>query len=534
MQADSLKLGVQAARAGEYQKAQAYFIEVVKSDPDSEKGWLYLGHCLEEQDKKLYCYEMVLKLNPQNQEAKRAIASFGEKPVANLKGQDTDKKQTAVEKSTVTPVPERKKQPANKKKSKSFPLWLLSGIGVGVLVCFGLVAFGMLQSISNGFSTTILPTPTPVLLSVSEKTVSRTPDKDILITPSVTPTRTPRPTQTLVATETPFPSLTPGIMSDTGFSGSILYWDQFIEQNPENADAYYRRAKLHRESAVAVGGRDAYVAKLDLALKDIDRAIALQSDLGDYYSLRENIYSALMSGFDYQVDYAYLNRIGLDNSQKALQLGTSAENAERTPIINMIASLQCERALSELQKLMAQTPSNERAYGGLLHIQSRAYACLGRLNDAIKSVDQSMFNNVNLEYKKQLKVIYLYQTGKYEEALSLLNELIACCENAYGYRYYWRAAINYELGRKELVDDDLMIGMARTWDKGGVLPYVKAQLALEDGRKQDAIQLLQFAEATLDPTFNTLRRKIQRQLATLGAKPLEIQVAVPYQATPIP
>jgi len=45
METDAFKLGVQAARAGDYKTAQTYFIQVVKANPNSEKGWLYLGHC---------------------------------------------------------------------------------------------------------------------------------------------------------------------------------------------------------------------------------------------------------------------------------------------------------------------------------------------------------------------------------------------------------------------------------------------------------------------------------------------------------
>ena len=42
--ADELfRSGVQAARDGDFAKAQAYFIQVVQANPNSEKGWLYLG-----------------------------------------------------------------------------------------------------------------------------------------------------------------------------------------------------------------------------------------------------------------------------------------------------------------------------------------------------------------------------------------------------------------------------------------------------------------------------------------------------------
>ena len=74
----------------------------------------------------------------------------------------------------------------------------------------------------------------------------------------------------------------------------------------------------------------------------------------------------------------------------------------------------------------------------------------------------------------------------------------------------------------------------KKWERGGMLPYVEAQLALDEGRKGDAIQLLQMAEATFsDPIYNSLRWKVQKQIKTLGA---ELLVLTPYanSATPMP
>ena len=76
MDQDFFKLGVQAANAGDYQKAQAYFIRVVQANPNSEKGWLYLGHCLSDPGKKIDCYKKVLRINPSNLEAQNALSAL--------------------------------------------------------------------------------------------------------------------------------------------------------------------------------------------------------------------------------------------------------------------------------------------------------------------------------------------------------------------------------------------------------------------------------------------------------------------------
>jgi tetratricopeptide (TPR) repeat protein len=404
---------------------------------------------------------------------------------------------------------------------------------MGIIFTYAIFSGIMGQTFFRSQANT-LPIPTTAPITSPQLTPTVTVTVTPLTLPSSTPTRTRRPTFTLVATATPFPSFTPNRALQAN-TKPISYWNQIIAQDPTNADAYYQRATIE-ESVEARGGLDAYTESIEQALKDIDTAIALRSDIGDYYSLRQTIYIKLMDKYPLQVDAQYLGKIALDNAYKAHELGTSIEQyPDRIIITDLIFTNQCELALQELQKLMEQTPKDQSTYGGLLHIQSQAYACLGRVDEALKSVNDSMFNNKNMEYKKELKAEYLYLSGRYEEALPLLNEVISCCiYGGGGYRYYLRAAINYELGKKELILDDLAYGMANTWDRGSFLPYVEAQIALDEGRKQDAIQALQLAEATLSSKFNPLRWKIQKQLAALGAKPIRPTPSVSYQATPIP
>ena len=168
-----------------------------------------------------------------------------------------------------------------------------------------------------------------------------------------------------------------------------------------------------------------------------------------------------------------------------------------------------------------------------MHIRSQAYACLGRLDEALQSVNDSMFNNSNMGYKNDLKVQYLLMLGRYDEALPILDERIQETTLT-GWLYYTRAEVYYNLGKKNLVQEELNAGMSRTWGRGGWLAYIEAHMALDDGRIEDAIQLLQYADVTFDPTYNPLRWKIQEQIQSLGAQPLSLTPSVPYQTTPIP
>lgn len=524
---DIFRLGVQAARDGDYEIAQSYFIQVVKTNPNSEKGWLYLGHCISDHSKREYCYQKVLKLNPSNQEAQKALTAF------HLQGQtvaskDSNHNPPLVAQSVPAPTSFDGKK-VIKAKKRSAKLIVLMSVFVGLALCTGVFVFEFLTGFAGQMFLNIPESMTPFPIATETLTVTPPPK------PSITPTRTPR------STFTPFPTASPvPTFSLDGFTGSdpinssdLNYWDQVISQDPKNADAYYQRATIYN-SRSQTGSLDTYNSKLDLAILDIDKAISLRPDNGDYYALRQSIYYQRASNEQFEVDREYLNRIALENAYKAYHLGTTIEYPERIIVIDLIATSQCEIALTELQKLMDKTPKDQSSYGGLLHIQSTAYACLGKLEDALKSVNASMFNNKNTEYKNELKAQYLIQLERYDDALSVINETFACCGYLGGYRNYWRAEIYYKMGKMDLVQEDLDNGMRNTWGRGGMLPYVEAQIALGEGRKKDAIQLLQLAEATFDPNFNTLRWRIQKQLAELGAKPLNPTPSVPYQATPIP
>jgi len=523
MTEELLKLGVEAAQTGDFEKAGSYFAKVVQANPNSELGWLYLGHCLKDQNKKRFCYERVLKINPSNLQAIEALAK-----VTGLNNAAPDLP------AQLPSIPETRQQnplSTNKKASRtSTPI--IFGAALAFIVCLGMLfGIALLSGVLTGEASGI--PINQVFLNHATSTASPT----IVPTSTVTrvPTETPYPSPTWVSTAEPLSfSIEDLSSSDLYLNYDVAYWSQIIKQDPKNADAYYQRASSIYKLNQGIGSLEVYTWKLDLVLQDMDVAIALRSDVGDYYTLRSQIYSDLINSVVYEVDREYLIGLALDNADKADQLGTSIDEfSDRTVIVDLIYTNQCDKALHEVQQLIAEIQPDNPNLGGLLRIRAEAYACLGKLDDALKSINDSMFNNENMQLKNQLKFMYLILLGRYKEALPLLDNAICDCKLV-GWQYYWRAEIYYNTGKKNLVQGELSAGMPKTWERGGMLPYVEAQLALDDGRKEDAIQLLQTAEATLDPTLNALRWKIQKQLVRLDAKPLELTPSVPYLGTPIP
>ena len=59
--------GIVAAEAGDLPKANRLLAQYLHHNPKSEKGWLALGHYVKDTNRKEYCFEKVLSLNPENE-----------------------------------------------------------------------------------------------------------------------------------------------------------------------------------------------------------------------------------------------------------------------------------------------------------------------------------------------------------------------------------------------------------------------------------------------------------------------------------
>jgi hypothetical protein len=76
-----LEQAVAHIRAGEIENARSLLIEVLKQNPEDENAWLWMTKCVTEPEQKRYCFEKVLRINPQNQYAIRGLRHLT-KPVS--------------------------------------------------------------------------------------------------------------------------------------------------------------------------------------------------------------------------------------------------------------------------------------------------------------------------------------------------------------------------------------------------------------------------------------------------------------------
>jgi len=81
MSEDQLHRGIALTRAGKNLEARSILGQVVKDDPRSVQGWLWLAGVVETKEQQQYCLKKVLQLDPQNEVVRRVLTQTGSEAV---------------------------------------------------------------------------------------------------------------------------------------------------------------------------------------------------------------------------------------------------------------------------------------------------------------------------------------------------------------------------------------------------------------------------------------------------------------------
>lgn len=130
-----LHQGIQAAKAGQFERARFLLLDVVEQDQAHETAWYWLYKVSERQDDKRVCLENLVLLNPNNQWAKRALLD-------HLIAHPSVASPARVEKSKVKDSSTR--QPSQF-KTRSLPLKLIMAFWLGISLIFlsgGIISAG--------------------------------------------------------------------------------------------------------------------------------------------------------------------------------------------------------------------------------------------------------------------------------------------------------------------------------------------------------------------------------------------------------
>jgi hypothetical protein len=75
---DIIEQAIEALRAGDREGAQRYLSQHLTVNPKDDRAWFLLSECLNDIEKKRYCLERVLALQPENAQARQALERLSE------------------------------------------------------------------------------------------------------------------------------------------------------------------------------------------------------------------------------------------------------------------------------------------------------------------------------------------------------------------------------------------------------------------------------------------------------------------------
>lgn len=178
-----LQAAIQAAKAGERERARSLLEGIVSRDTNNELAWIWLASVVTTSQERRICLERVLEINPRNQRARQALSQLGG---LGASGQSVNAEQVA----------------GGMRTGNSALINLL--IVVAVLAVGALI----LTLLSPRSATVVLPSPTPLPQEAVMQFYSPTP-APTLTPPIVVVTRSFLPT--LAPSFTPTPTLTPSV-----------------------------------------------------------------------------------------------------------------------------------------------------------------------------------------------------------------------------------------------------------------------------------------------------------------------------------
>ncbi len=68
---------IEVIRQGNLVEGAKILSQVLKTNPEDELAWLWMSACVNDQQKKVYCLQKVIGINPSNQAARKGLAAMG-------------------------------------------------------------------------------------------------------------------------------------------------------------------------------------------------------------------------------------------------------------------------------------------------------------------------------------------------------------------------------------------------------------------------------------------------------------------------
>lgn len=559
---NDLEAAIEAAKAGNKSQAAKLLSRYVTTHPDSPAGWLWLGRCLEDPQRRRYCFERALYLDPQNPDARQEL-------------------QAEIPAPTPAPVAPPSPQPAPQIQPpapirRPFPFfWLvviLAILTLGGLIVAGVYFYNLTMQVIQGQMSYSLPTISIETALAAHTTVQPSPTLGLpTYTPTVTPIRRNTTSTVLESSEVQayhqpvptirqkpspiatsiYPTFTPpggtpqaDIYKDSpqwqaanqaynaeNYSEAIFQLNEAIALFPTEANLYYLRASSYYKLTDNQRSMQEYSDYLNRALSDIDLAVALNAADSTFYRRRADIYAALAAIYPYQADAVPLYHTAVENLRMVEAPPADEVEKYRYMAEIMIYALECREAQQIIDRLLYNYPEGD---AGLFFLNGAAKWCVGDIQAGLENMeksDQMQPGSQSSNYKLALALYYTYRRN---EAMQQIDNALQVKPAYNGYRYFLRALLFIDKSEFDLAEADLQQGLGNTWVCDAFCEYVQGRLFIHDGDRQAGIEHLQAATAKIDYDAMPFLPRLKMELAEYGAEVLQPTTSVQYITTPLP
>jgi tetratricopeptide (TPR) repeat protein len=311
--------------------------------------------------------------------------------------------------------------------------------------------------------------------------------------------------------------------------------EKAIVLNPNDLDLYNYAASDFRDISDTKHSLNDYMDILNRGVAIVNRGLEIDPKSGDLYTQRAFFFGIMTNGYAYRVDHDYLNQLALENLQASSYLRSKhIRHPERYWVNYLTFVRRCDEALTEAERLAAVEPADDVDSPTIDSLLSNVYSCKGDYDKALKYYLIDLRKRNVQDDSCACSSVFYYLAGKSDEALEKLNKSISESPNYNGTRYFIRALIEYDRGEYDQALQDAETSEGESWAHGKNSAYIGGMNDARLGNTADAIEKLQYAEATFNGDYYFLAERAREALKKLKATPLVITPSVPITATPMP
>ena len=473
-----ISTAIQAIKDNDLDTARRLLASVVKADPQSEAGWVLLGHCLDDHQKKVYCFNKALLINPANETAQRLLRSLEILPEETPSSPDPQPlKPVSVLQDD---FPSDKAPKSTKKGNKlvfisclllgfiliGIPLWININTSI-VPPDFIYQPANILASITSGEFLNFNPRP---INTGSFPTPDNGSENDSL---SIDLEQLPESRYERYVLTEPMKKEASVLFGARKFAEAALLWDEILAITPDHAYGYLARAWCYYflgyfDQRMLHETREYY----DRAYADLDKAIKLGLDLGQVYDAQFDLFLSRGNLEEYRINRELWYEMGLEASLTAIDKGVRDEWGNRNVGFQLFELGRCEEAVEYFEKLVETSDPDEKSISGIYTGLTFSHLCLMNYQQALDYVDLVLEISPT-RGREELKAMVLFNDGQLEEALDFYNKDIAAEPNYGGRRYWIRAAIYYEMGDIDKALDNINESYGKSWGNKHIQSYVR-------------------------------------------------------------